>query len=388
MRICFIGPAMSDCGGVQRVMATIANGLDKSHEVVIISLNNRGTDSFYRLNDKIKVINYNEYGNDKRVIARLIRGVARKTGCALKAEVAQYAYYPEKAVDKLCELIRSGGYDCVIASTIQCTILAGLIAEQLKNVKLLGWHHNSYRIYIEDPVHGFYIQSKLAARSLKRLNRLITLTEHDAMEYQKKMGIHCKYIYNPLGFSSEKKSDVSQKTLLYVGRLERKQKGIDMLISMAEELICKRGFTDWKLKIIGSGSGYEETRQQIEQCNLQKVVELLGEQKDVIKYYTTSAVFLSTSRWEGFGLVIIEAMECGLPVVSFRTDGPSEIISDGENGYLIDNYNMEQYMEKLELLMRDEDLRRKMSEQAIRRAKDFHIENIIAQWEKVCMEEL
>ena len=58
MRICFIGPAMSDCGGVQRVMATIANGLDKSHEVVIISLNNRGTDSFYRLNDKIKVINY------------------------------------------------------------------------------------------------------------------------------------------------------------------------------------------------------------------------------------------------------------------------------------------------------------------------------------------
>lgn len=95
-------------------------------------------------------------------------------------------------------------------------------------------------------MHGFYIQSKLAARSLKRLDRLITLTKHDAMEYQNKMGIPCKYIYNPLGFSSEKKSDVSQKILLYVGRLERKQKGIDMLISMAEELICKRGFTDWK----------------------------------------------------------------------------------------------------------------------------------------------
>ena len=115
---------------------------------------------------------------------------------------------------------------------------------------------------------------------------------------------------------------------------------------------------------------------------MQEVVELLGEQKDVIKYYTTSAVFLSTSRWEGFGLVITEAMECGLPVVSFRTDGPSEIIGDGENGYLIDNYNMEQYMEKLELLMRDEDLRRKMSEQAIRRAKDFHIENILQEWEE------
>ena len=113
-------------------MATIANGLDKDHEVVIISLQIIGERILYRLNDKIKVINYNEYGNDKRVIARLIRGVARKTGCALKAEVAQYAYYPEKAVDKLCELIRFGEYDCVIASTIQCTILAGLIAEQLK----------------------------------------------------------------------------------------------------------------------------------------------------------------------------------------------------------------------------------------------------------------
>ena len=78
-----------------------------------------------------------------------------------------------------------------------------------------------------------------------------------------------------------------------MGRLERKQKGIDMLISMAEELICKRGFTDWKLKIIGTGSGYEETRQQIEQCNLQEVVELFKGAKGCYKVlYNFCGVFI------------------------------------------------------------------------------------------------
>ena len=170
---------------------------------------------------------------------------------------------------------------------------------------------------------------------------------------QEQMKINAGYIYNPLSFSSQQKSALTDKILLFVGRLERKQKGIDMLLDIAEELFHHRGYGDWKLRIIGNGSGYKDTEEDIRRHGLEDQVELLGEREEVIPFYREASVFVSTSRWEGFGLVITEAMECGLPVVSFRTDGPSEIIRDGQDGILIDNYRKGQFADALERLMTD-----------------------------------
>ena len=116
---------------------------------------------------------------------------------------------------------------------------------------------------------------------------------------------------------------------------------------------------------------------------LESYVELLGEKKNVIDYYTKASVFLCTSRWEGFGMVVTEAMECGLPVVSFKTDGPLEIIRDGKTGYLVDNFNLEQFADAVEQLMKNEKLRKEMSENASVRAKDFSVEKVGEEWEKL-----
>ena len=115
-------------------------------------------------------------------------------------------------------------------------------------------------------------------------------------------------------------------------------------------------------------------------------MELSGEHTEVQDYYCDASIFISTSRFEGFGLAVTEAMECGLPAVSFRTDGPSEIINDGVNGYLIEKYSVEQFADALERLMEDSDLRKKFSENAIMRAKDFHMDRILEQWERVIHE--
>ena len=88
-----------------------------------------------------------------------------------------------------------------------------------------------------------------------------------------------------------------------------------MLLDIAEELFHHRGYGDWKLRIIGNGSGYKDTEEDIRRHGLEDQVELLGEREEVIPFYREASVFVSTSRWEGFGLVITEAMECGLPVV-------------------------------------------------------------------------
>ena len=383
MKICFIGPSMGDCGGVQRVMAVIANGLSADHEVTMISLDNDTERSFYPLAGKVRLINYNDYHYNKNWIARGIRGLAKRRQKVLPASLAKYAYFPAYLIAGVCNLVKQGEYDCVIGSTVSSAVLVGLMKEKLPGVRLIGWHHNSYEIYFQTPVHGFLIQRKLSAIALRKLDALITLTAHDAGKYQEQMKINAGYIYNPLSFSSQQKSALTDKILLFVGRLERKQKGIDMLLDIAEELFHHRGYGDWKLRIIGNGSGYKDTEEDIRRHGLEDQVELLGEREEVIPFYREASVFVSTSRWEGFGLVITEAMECGLPVVSFRTDGPSEIIRDGQDGILIDNYRKDQFADALERLMTDEELRKRMGTAATERAEEFNLAHILRQWESV-----
>lgn len=382
MRICFFAPRMADCGGVQRVIATIANGFIRNHEVTIISLNNEKKTSFYPLDRRIHLLHYNGYVyNKKNIVSRVLRGIAKKYNLVLPVSVAQYIYYPQNVKEEFLRMLKQGQYDCIIAATIQCSVFLGVLAEHLQREILIGWHHNSFEIYFRTPVHGFYIQSKLAEQVLQKLDVVVTLTFHDSQEYKKETKINCQYIYNPLSFTSKKKADMSKKVLLYVGRLERKQKGIDLMIQIAEDLFHRRGYTDWKLKIVGDGSGFEDTKCQIEKYQLESFVELLGEKEQVIDYYTNASVFLSTSRWEGFGLVVIEAMECGLPVVSFQTDGPSEIIQDGKNGFLIENYDIVRFADAVERLMNEKETRVEMSKNAILRAKDFHLDHILREWE-------
>lgn len=208
---------------------------------------------------------------------------------------------------------------------------------------------------------GFYAQQRLAENALRKLDQLVSLTRRDAEEYQRNMGLPCTYIYNPLSFFSKEKSEVNQKNLLFVSRLEVQQKGLDFLADIADELFHRRGYRDWKLQIVGNGSGYEKLKTWIQERNLTDQVELLGEQKEVEPFYQNASAFLSTSRWEGFGVVITEAMECGLPVVAFETDGPMEILQNGENGYLIPNYELDKYADAVENLMKDEALRWKIS---------------------------
>ena len=85
-------------------------------------------------------------------------------------------------------------------------------------------------------------------------------------------------------------------------------------------------------------------------------------------------------------MVITEAMECGLPVVAFETDGPMEILQNGENGYLISNYDLDKYADAVENLMKDEALRWTMSRNAIKRARNFYPDKIVKEWEKVIEE--
>jgi glycosyltransferase involved in cell wall biosynthesis len=156
------------------------------------------------------------------------------------------------------------------------------------------------------------------------------------------------------------------------------EKGFDRLLK-AWNLI-KTDLCDWQLYIFGNGdrAPYQKI---VDQLQLGDSVHLMPATEDIAKEFSKSSIYVMSSRYEGFGLVLAEAMSCGLPCVSFDCPyGPREIIRDGEDGFLAEDGNIEDLATKIEQLISNEDLRIKMGTKAIHNISRFKPEVIMAQW--------
>lgn len=141
---------------------------------------------------------------------------------------------------------------------------------------------------------------------------------------------------------------------------------------------------DWILKIYGDGWMRDQLQQQVKELGLTQNCLLEHSVSDIASKFTESSVFVLSSRFEGFGLVIVEAMACGLPVVSFACYcGPRDIISDGIDGLLVDEGDTEGLAASINRLIEDDDLRIKMGQMARLKAGNYKIEHIGNQWEKL-----
>ncbi|MBP3590398.1 MAG: glycosyltransferase, partial [Muribaculaceae bacterium] len=169
-----------------------------------------------------------------------------------------------------------------------------------------------------------------------------------------------------------------------VGRLDE-QKGFDILIKAWESVA--RIHPDWKLDIYGTGRDKEMLQDMIDKSGLTDKVTLCGVSDDMPKVYASGSIFVLSSRFEGFGLVLLEAMTCGVPCVSFDCpEGPSEIITDGRDGILVpfrglsDSQRAEVLAENICRMIENRDMRLRMSEKAIAKAATFSRDVIIDRW--------
>lgn len=183
-------------------------------------------------------------------------------------------------------------------------------------------------------------------------------------------------MYNPIKYSLERQIVDKKYDLIFVGRLNEQVKGLDYLIDIIKK-IKKDVKNDITCMIVGDG----KDRVYLEECilknNLEDNIKLVGFQKDVVKFYMESKMLISTSRWEGFGLTIIEAMACGVPCIAFDNEGPVEIIEDGQNGILIPKYDTECFVTAIKECLIDEKKYEELSKNASERAKDFDIKRIV-----------
>jgi hypothetical protein len=252
-----------------------------------------------------------------------------------------------------------------------------------KSIKLGEIHFNksNYREFSDNCLPGI-IQRAVKQywmwqliRQVRQLKSFVVLSHEDAAEWTELNNV--TVIYNPLPFLPEQQSDNTPKQVIAVGRYVP-QKGFDRLIS-AWSIVNKK-HPDWILRIYGDGMR-EQLQNQIYELGISPSCILEHSTPDIVDKYCKSSIFVLSSRYEGFGMVIIEAMACGVPPVSFTCPcGPRDIISDGINGLLVENGNIEGLAEKICYLIENENVRREMGRQARMDIERFRIEPIAEQW--------
>lgn len=164
----------------------------------------------------------------------------------------------------------------------------------------------------------------------------------------------------------------AENCVLYCGRLDPGSKGADFIPRIAESL-ASRGF-EGEFLVVGDGPYRPVLEEWLEDANLPYRMELKGFVTDTERYYEKASVLISPSRWEGFGLSILEAMSHGVPCVAFENDGPRSLISDGVDGFIVPNGDVGSLAERTMKILGDVRLRESMGDAAASTARDFMVD--------------
>lgn len=212
----------------------------------------------------------------------------------------------------------------------------------------------------------------------KKADVVVTLTQGDKELWNKARRI--EVIPNFSNISVNTVSSCNMKRVISVGRLSW-EKGYERLIKIWRIIALR--YPDWHLDIYGEGELENIIKEEISEREI-KNIYFHNYTNRINDEYSKSSIFVMTSHYEGFGLVLLEAMRHGVPCVAFNCPfGPSCIIENDQSGFLVENDNINIFAEKLSLLIKDDVLRKNFSRKAIIRSKVFTIENVMEQWKSL-----
>ncbi len=213
---------------------------------------------------------------------------------------------------------------------------------------------------------------------IKHLKRFIVLSSEDKENWSGLKNIIV--INNPISFQTEKIAKLDNKKVIAVGRYTY-QKGFDILIQAWKLVVNRHPY--WSLNIYGSGNS-QPYMLLCKELGLTESCHLKKETNDIINKYLESSIFVLSSRFEGFPMVLPEAMSVGLPCVAFTCPcGTKDIINDGEDGLWVDNGNVKMLADKICYLIENETKRKKMGLNALNNIKRLNLKSIMEQWDSL-----
>lgn len=353
MKIHFIVADITFRGGIERVTINLANELIKENDITIVSYFKTNKKVNYEFDEKIEIkyLSNEKYIGEPGSLKRLFKFL-RKIYIVTK-------YFKKESTD------------IIVAQGMPVALM--LFFLNFMNKKIIVCEH----------VHYFYygkIMRFIRNILYKSYFKLIVLTEKDKKYFQENLkNVDC--IPNFIPSISNKTSELNNKVLISIGRLEE-QKGYDILVDICSKFLSK--YPEWKLKIFGEGNLKEKLQSQIEEFNLQNQILLMGTTDKIEEEYLKSDIYIMSSRFEGFPMVLLEAASYNLPIISFDCpSGPSDIIENGVNGFLIKNFDEKEMQEKIEILMKNENLRKEMSKNNKEKIEQFSKNTILKKWREL-----
>ena len=373
LKIAYITPQLYTADGVARVLTMKANYFAENfnYDITIILTEGKDKPLFYQLSDKIHVVNL-----DLNFEEIWHLSFVKKAMIYLKKQ-HKYKYLLTKELMQL-------------RPDITVTLLRreiNFINDIKDGSKKIGEMHilrSHFRNFEKNQTNAFkelfskYWNYRLIGK-LKQLERMIVLTEKDCKAWTELDNVIA--IPNPLPFTPKTVSPLTEKRVIAVGRYYQ-EKGFDLLLESWAKIY--KTHPEWRLEIYGDGDKvmYEEIRDKlgipVSSCKLN------GRTNTIEQEYVNSSIFVCSSRFEGFGMVLVEAMACGLGVVSFDCPwGPSSILANGEDGILVENGNTNSLAEAIKSLMDHPDKLNTMAQKAIVNVKRFQMDKIAYQWKEL-----
>ena len=329
-KICFLVDSIFSFGGVQRVTAVIAKELSKENNVTIVTFDKPEAKdtSLYGLSESpihFRFFQYPKVGYWKWRFCKAYSFLFRKVlpQNQLTSDLYMHSSFPSEKRNALAEELKAGNYDTIIGVHAPLAARLASCKNSLGQTRLIGWIHNSYKALFGEG--STYIGPELRRHyeyQLAKLDATVVLCQYDAKQYH----FPTRVIYNPLTLQPGSPSQGNSKRFLAVGRFSHLHKGFDLLIEAFRIFAKENG--EWTLDIVGEGVEEPIYRKMIKDYQLEERIHIHPFTNNIQKYYSEAQVYVLSSRWEGFGLVLVEAMAHGLPVISSDLPTSREIMGD------------------------------------------------------------
>ena len=363
MRVLYIFRSLATWGGIERILVDKMNNLVAMYNYNVYMLTSDQGDHPipYRLDERVRLEDlgirfhqeYQYHGLKRLIVAKRLKSL-----------------YEKRLSEKLCQ-IHPDVIVCTTADHIDSIV-------KLKgSVPLVVESHSICKRTIEQG--RFWLLRKWYRKNylmtLSHVNVIVALTERDAVEWRK-LHHNVLVIPNMVNLNEGSMSTLENKRVIFVGRFDYQKQPME-LIKIWQRVFLS--FPDWQLDIYGEGEQQGELKEFLKSHNMNITIHQPTDR--IFDCYRTSSLLVSTSLFEPFGLVIPEAMSCGLPVVAYDCPyGPSSLIENGKNGFLIEQNNISFFVDKVCLLMKDMELRRRMGKDAVLSSQKYKVSKIMPLW--------
>ncbi len=372
MRVAYIYPSFINIGGADKIIISKANYMadEWGYEVYLITDSQCGIEPFFPLSDKVHLLDLDinfyqqyQYNPLKRLMVylwlmRRYKKALTKTLADLRPDIVVSTFSRDSTFVKIYKQ-----YAKAAIAEVHTT------KNNIRSLPSLRLKGGVYKILAN------HIERQLNA-SARKFDEVVVLNplEKDLWKPVREVRV----INNAVQYYPEEDNPLTAKSAIYVGRAEY-EKAPDRLIEVWRQVA--EHHPDWTLRMFCTGAMLDELKQKVSDYGLQNQILFMPPTKDMEHEYMISSLCMLTSRFEGFSLVLQEAMGCGLPCVAFNCpSGPRYIISNQEDGFLIPDGDIDAFAQKVCLLMDDADLRRQMGIKAKQNMARFSKEHIMGQW--------